>query len=102
MMFGLFGSIAMQLVARLAIRSYTGDQLCPPSSVRHTPPPALPAHMVLGMVGCTTMARVRPPMLPGPSDVQPVCAGLSPAVGRMKGDINAAGATCCPVGTPAT
>src|SRR5262245_31039985 len=71
MIFGFEGSIARQQTARFAMKSSTGSQLVPPFSVRHTPPPTLPAHIVLGGVGWTTIERVRPPMLPGPSEIQP-------------------------------
>lgn len=44
-----------------------------------------------------TIERVRPPMLPGPRDVQPLWPGSRPAVSRIK----APGSTRGPVGTPA-
>src|SRR5215208_4717136 len=53
------------------MKSSTGAQLCPASSVRQTPPATLPAHMTSVLAGCTRIDRVRPPMLPGPSDTQP-------------------------------
>src|SRR5215472_13024159 len=101
MTLGFVGSIAMQDTARFAIKSSTGVHEAPPLSVLHTPPPTLPAHMVLGTVGCTTIARVRPPMLPGPIDTQPVCVGCSPAVGGSTGPASADGVTWNPVGKPA-
>ena len=53
------------------MKSLSGAQLAPPLVVFQMPPPTLPAQSVLGSVGCTTMERMRPPMLPGPSQVQP-------------------------------
>src|SRR5215218_7846163 len=94
---GLVGSIARHETARFAIRSSTGAQLPPPSSVRQTPPPALPAHILEGLAGWITIARVRPPMFPGPSAVQPAWLGLNPAV-AMRGTPRLAVA---PAGTPA-
>jgi hypothetical protein len=47
-----------------------------------------------------TMARVRPPMLPGPSETQPLCVGLNPAV--LGTAINAAAGGAPPAGIPAT
>src|SRR5258708_40296671 len=54
----------------LAIRSLVACQCAPPSLVRNTPPETAAAYMVLGSWGSMSSARVRPPMLPGPSDVQ--------------------------------
>src|SRR5258708_31831599 len=54
----------------LAIRSLVGCQCAPPSLVRNTPPETAAAYMVLGSWGSMSSARVRPPMLPGPREVQ--------------------------------
>ena len=61
------GSMASVLTARLAtMSSSVGSQLAPLSVVFHTPPATAAAYIVLGVEGLMTMARVRPPMLPGP------------------------------------
>ncbi|MBI3106687.1 MAG: hypothetical protein HYY95_14155 [Candidatus Rokubacteria bacterium] len=52
------------------MRSVSGTQAPPPSIVFHTPPATPAAYMVLELVGSMRMARVRPPILPGPSGVQ--------------------------------
>src|SRR5262245_58366273 len=49
-------------------KSSTGAQIAPPSFVRQMPPPAVPAKIVDGFVGCTTSVRTRPPTFAGPSD----------------------------------
>ena len=67
---GVRGSIAMHPMAMLAMKSSMGNHCAPPSTVRQMPPPAVPIHIVKGWLGCTTTARVRPPMLPGPIEVQ--------------------------------
>src|SRR5262245_48104602 len=69
----------MHDTARLAMKSSAGAHVPPPSSVRQIPPPALAAHMRSGCAGSTTIARVRPPTLPGPSHTQPVLT--TPAAG---------------------
>src|SRR6266446_3571118 len=61
----------MQQMARLAMKSSSGNQLVPPFTVFHTPPPTLPTHIALGVVGWIRMDRTRPPMFPGPSHLQP-------------------------------
>src|SRR5258708_24269547 len=54
----------------LAIRSLVGCQCAPPSLVRNTPPETAAAYMVFESWGSMSSARVRPPMLPGPREVQ--------------------------------
>jgi len=51
MIFGFVGSITIEHTARLAMKSSTGSQLWPPSSVRQTPPPTLPTQMRFEFVG---------------------------------------------------
>src|SRR3954453_6121223 len=106
--------MTIAVTARLAMKSSTGAHALPPSSVRHTPPPTLPAQMALVVLGCTTIARVRPPMLPGPSPTQPPAApgpGRAPARppppaprggGRGGGETGRGGGPSGAVGTPAT
>src|SRR3989304_5870203 len=71
-MLELFGSMAREVTARLAMRSVSGAQVAPASVVFHTPPATPAAYMVLltAKLGSITRPRVRPPMLPGPSAVQ--------------------------------
>src|ERR1035438_2676484 len=71
MMFALVGSITMQEMARLAMKSFSGNHAAPLLVVFQTPPSTPPHHMMLVDVGCTRIARTRPPILPGPSQVQP-------------------------------
>src|SRR5712692_8483212 len=101
MIVGCVGSMTKHETARFAIRSSTGDQLAPALSVRQTPPPTLAAQIVLGEPGWGTIARVRPPMLPGPSEAHPVWLGCNPAVRGTAGLISEDFATCGPVGMPA-
>src|SRR5690348_10773361 len=82
MILGLAGSIAMQEMARLAMKSLSGNQLAALLVDFQTPPSTPPAHKMLVFEGCTRMARTRPPILPGPSQVQP--EGWMPA---MRGDV---------------
>src|SRR5436190_188333 len=70
MLLGLSGSIAMQQTESDGRKSLRPDQEAPPLVVFQIPPPTEPSHMVLGLVGWTMMERVRPPTLPGPSQVQ--------------------------------
>src|SRR3989304_8428049 len=63
----LVGSIAIEFPAGWAIRSASGAQVVPPFVVFHTPPATPAAYIVVGVVGSIRIARVRPPMLPGPS-----------------------------------
>ena len=51
------------------MKSSTGAHAAPLLVVFQMPPPTLPANHVLVVVGWIAMARVRPPMLPGPSQV---------------------------------
>src|SRR5690242_20380930 len=64
------GSMASELTARLGRRSPAADQDVPPVVVFQTPPAAPAAYIVPGELGSMTMARVRPPMLPGPRKLQ--------------------------------
>src|SRR3972149_5963865 len=68
-MLELFGSMAREVTARLAMRSVSGAQVAPASVVFHTPPATPAAYMVLltAKFGSITRPRGRPPMLPGPS-----------------------------------
>ena len=56
-------------MARLPMWSSSGYQLLPALSDRQTPPPTEPAYIRDGFVGWIRIARVRPPMLFGPSSV---------------------------------
>jgi hypothetical protein len=78
MMLESLGSIAIELTARLAIRSDVGDQVLPLSVVFQTPPATPAAYMVAGVSGSINRARVRPAMLSGPRKVH---------VGRMPSDM---------------
>src|SRR5437763_1600250 len=49
------------------------DHVSPPSLVSQTPPDARPANMMLGLVGWTASARMRPGMLRGPLGIQLPC-----------------------------
>src|ERR1022692_3241205 len=60
--------------AILAKKSSNTDQVPPPLVVFQIPPPTLPAYHVDVVTESMTMARTRPPMLPGPSQVQLVVA----------------------------
>src|SRR5438874_5612504 len=80
-----------QETLRLAMKSARGAQVAPPLIVFQMPPATDPIHIILVLVGWMTIARVRPPMLPGPSHFQ--AAVLSPAVGGA-----AAGAASGPNG----
>src|SRR5438105_4293540 len=60
----------MQLTARLPIQSSHGKKLAALLVVFQTPPPTPPTHIVPCWVGCITIERVRPPILPGPSHSQ--------------------------------
>src|SRR5678815_5195157 len=52
------------------MKSSRGAQVAPAFVVFQIPPPALPAIHTDVLVGSTTMASTRPPILPGPSVVQ--------------------------------
>src|SRR5258708_3918785 len=80
---GLTGSIAIELTARLDIRSASGAQEAPPFVVFHTPPATPAAYIVVGVVGWISVARVRPPMLPGPSPVQAPRAAAAMSEGSI-------------------
>src|ERR1022692_4415369 len=71
MVSGSVGSIAIQQIARLSIKSPTGPKLLPPSSLNQTPPPTLPIQIRSGFLGSIRMERVRPPMLLGPREAHP-------------------------------
>src|SRR5262249_35599922 len=70
MMLGFVGSITMVDTARLAMKSFTGCQMPPPSVECHIPPLALPIHMLFVLLGSITIVRIRPPTLPAPNHVQ--------------------------------
>ena len=53
-----------------AMKSSTGVQLAPALVVFQMPPPTLPANIVDGDMRLIASARMRPPMLPGPSHRQ--------------------------------
>src|SRR5260370_29835338 len=75
---GSLGSMARLATARLGSGSVSGFHVLPPSVVFQTPPPSVPAYIVLGSSGRITSARVRPPILPGPSACQfPTLATLA-------------------------
>src|ERR1017187_2698820 len=81
MVVGAPGCITRVETARLAMKSFNGAQLAPALVVFQMPPPTLPASHTEVLVGSTTMARTRPPTLPGPSQVQlvesiPAASGL--------------------------
>src|SRR5437879_13142023 len=77
MTLGSVGSMTMEPMARLAIKSFNGNQLAPPSRVFQTPPPTVPTHIVFGVEGWIRIERTRPPILPGPNHVH--APGLRPA-----------------------
>src|SRR2546425_10995404 len=65
------GSIASEETARFGSSvSVRAAHDVPPLVVFHTPPATPAAYIVFGVVGSMTMARVRPPTLPGPRAVQ--------------------------------
>src|SRR5213080_4121098 len=80
MTFGSVGSITIEPIARLAMKSFIGNQLAPLLVVFQMPPLTLPAHMVEVVVGWTRIERTRPPMLPGPSQIHELVS--MPAVFR--------------------
>src|SRR5207302_5994467 len=57
-------SIARAPIPSDAASSVSGNQLAPPSTVFHTPPPAAPAYTIRGSVGSATMLVIRPLALP--------------------------------------
>src|SRR5213083_2906479 len=67
---GLGGTKTIDVTARFAMKSLTGDQLAPPFVVFQMPPPALPANIVFASLGWMAIDRTRPPTLLGPIDVQ--------------------------------
>ena len=73
------GFRASAVTARLvSVLSPTGAQLAPLFVVLKTPPATPPAYQVApAPVGSITIARVRPPMLPGPTLVQVPRFGLA-------------------------
>src|SRR5207244_1532760 len=71
MTLGFAGSITMQATARLAIKSSNGNHEAPLLMVFQTPASTPPHHMMLVEAGWKRRDRTRPPMLPGPSQVQP-------------------------------
>src|SRR6266567_1217551 len=62
------------------MKSFIGNQLAALLVVFQMPPQTLPAHMVEVVVGWTRIERTRPPMLPGPSQIQELVS--MPAVFR--------------------
>ena len=68
---GSDGSMTIELIAMLLMRSARGHQIWPPSVVFHTPPETPPVYMMSGFAGWMISDRVRPPMFPGPSGSQP-------------------------------
>src|SRR5206468_8974351 len=52
------------------MKSSIGAQLAPPFVVFQMPPPTPPANIVAGVAGLMASDRIRPPMLPGPSQRQ--------------------------------
>src|SRR5258708_37671029 len=80
---GLTGSIAIELTARLDIRSASGAQEAPTFVVFHTPPATPAAYIGVGVVGWISVARERPPMLPGPSPVQAPSAAAAMSEGSI-------------------
>src|SRR5437016_3414121 len=87
-MFGFPGSIVSEATFKFAIKSPVEIHDAPALVDLHTPPPAAEANIVFGFVGSMTIARVRPPMLPGPSGVQPPNAsGFSGPITFLQGNI---------------
>ena len=64
--------ITKLVTERLDIKSFTTLQFAPESVLFQMPPVTLPTHIVVVVVGCIRIARMRPPILPGPRDVQDV------------------------------
>ena len=73
----LDGSMTKVPMARLPMKSATGENDSPPSIVNQMPPDAEPTKMRDELRGSMTMARMRPPTLPGPRKVH--CPLLMPA-----------------------
>ena len=67
MRLGLDGLKTSDDTESTGMKSSTGAQLEPPLVVFQMPPPTLPAKRVPGFAGWTTIERMRPPTLPGPS-----------------------------------
>src|SRR5262247_1448338 len=61
----------------LLIKSAIGVHDCPPLVVFQTPPETPAAYITLASCGLIRIARVRPPILPGPSGVQVAVFGSS-------------------------
>src|SRR5688500_15004621 len=80
-MLGLLGCITRAETARFAMKSLTGCQEVPPLVVLQIPPETLPTHIWFGFVGWITIERIRPPILPGPSQVQ--SPGDTPAASTL-------------------
>src|SRR5258705_3737443 len=94
--------------ARLAMKSSTGAHVAPPVVVVKMPPPTLPANMVFVLTGSITSDRTRPPMLPGPSHVQPLelipaeaADALAPLGGAGAPEASGDGARPIPLRAPA-
>ena len=87
MVVGSPGFRASAVTARLvSVLSPTGAQLAPLFVVLKTPPATPPAYQVApGPVGSITIARVRPPMLPGPTLVQVPRFGLAAPTSPPRG-----------------
>src|SRR5207253_283424 len=64
------GLMASALTTRLARKSSTGAHDSPPLVVLQIPPPGLLIQIRFGSAGWTRMVVMRPPMFPGPSQVQ--------------------------------
>ena len=84
---GVPGLSASEVTARLVrALSPTGAQLAPLFVVLKTPPATPAAYQVVpAPVGSTTIARVRPPMLPGPRLVQVPTLGVAAPTSPPRG-----------------
>src|SRR4029450_8133984 len=67
---GFVGSNARELTATFGKRSPNAIQDFPELVLFQTPPATPAAYITVGSTGLIKNARVRPPMLPGPSGVQ--------------------------------
>ena len=65
--------------------SDTDAQVCPPSYERHTPPSAAPTNIVSGRSGLSARAKIRPPILFGPTLTHAGSAAAPFASGAQRG-----------------